>query len=169
MVPALFLICMAACFVLKRLPPGVLPAERLFTYFFLLGTYFTGGATLSLWRDRIIRRKSLLLAAGLILFLAALLSRLPALELPGMAALIVLVIAAGLHYWPWLHFSRYTGDISYGTYIYAYPLQQSLLVWLPGLPFPLYLLCSLGLSWIAGALSWHLVEKRFLAVKRAQP
>ena len=74
----------------------------------------------------------------------------------------VMVLAFGLHYYRVLNFSRYTGDISYGTYIYAYPVQQALVVWLhPSGIIPL-LIPSLLLSWLAGLLSWHFIEKRFL-------
>jgi peptidoglycan/LPS O-acetylase OafA/YrhL len=62
-----------------------------------------------------------------------------------------------------VHLGRY-GDFSYGTYLYAYPVQQ-LIVRLLGTsisPIALFLLAtpvSLGL----GALSWFLVERRFLS------
>jgi peptidoglycan/LPS O-acetylase OafA/YrhL len=59
------------------------------------------------------------------------------------------------------------GDYSYGTYIYAFPLQQSVAALYPG--------CStLLMSTIAGAvtlgaaiLSWHLIEKPILRTKGA--
>jgi peptidoglycan/LPS O-acetylase OafA/YrhL len=52
------------------------------------------------------------------------------------------------------------GDLSYGTYLYAYPIQQMLLSFL--IPFPIFVALSLALSLIAGFLSWNLVEKWFL-------
>jgi peptidoglycan/LPS O-acetylase OafA/YrhL len=62
-----------------------------------------------------------------------------------------------------VHLGRY-GDFSYGTYLYAYPIQQ-LIVRLLGssiAPIALFLLAtpvSLGL----GALSWFMVERHFLS------
>jgi peptidoglycan/LPS O-acetylase OafA/YrhL len=59
------------------------------------------------------------------------------------------------------HFAA-AGDFSYGTYLFAFPIQQMLLSSFL-LPFPAFVLLSLALSLIAGFLSWHLVEKRFLS------
>ena len=58
------------------------------------------------------------------------------------------------------------GDYSYGVYIYAFPVQQTI-VWLaPGLS-PIELVC-LALPIVIGLamLSWHLLEKRALAWAR---
>jgi peptidoglycan/LPS O-acetylase OafA/YrhL len=59
------------------------------------------------------------------------------------------------------------GDFSYGTYLYAYPIQQMLIS--PFIfPFPIIVLLSIILSLGASYLSWHLVEKWFLT-RRAVP
>jgi peptidoglycan/LPS O-acetylase OafA/YrhL len=58
------------------------------------------------------------------------------------------------------------GDVSYGVYIYSFPLQQTLVQYLGGIT-PLELLAlSAPLSWLAGAASWRLIERRALALKR---
>ena len=55
------------------------------------------------------------------------------------------------------------GDFSYGTYLYAFPIQQMLVASLKGLiPFPVFILLSLALSLAAGIASWYLVERWFL-------
>jgi peptidoglycan/LPS O-acetylase OafA/YrhL len=53
------------------------------------------------------------------------------------------------------------GDFSYGTYLFAFPIQQMLVSGFL-LPFSAFVVLSLALSLGAGFVSWHLVEKRFL-------
>lgn len=57
------------------------------------------------------------------------------------------------------------GDYSYGIYIYAFPIQQ-LLVLKVGLLNPfIHFICSFPLSLIVAALSWHFIEKPILGLK----
>lgn len=58
------------------------------------------------------------------------------------------------------------GDVSYGTYIYGFPIQQMLMFYFHFNVLTL-LLVSLPLSLILGWISWHLVEKHALAKKKA--
>ena len=51
------------------------------------------------------------------------------------------------------------GDFSYGTYLYAFPLQQILLAEFSRLAFAPFVLLSMGSSLAAGILSWHGVER----------
>jgi peptidoglycan/LPS O-acetylase OafA/YrhL len=56
------------------------------------------------------------------------------------------------------------GDFSYGTYLYAFPIQKMLFTTFGGaLIFPAYIAASLALSLSAGAMSWYLVERWFLS------
>ena len=57
------------------------------------------------------------------------------------------------------HAARF-GDFSYGTYLYAFPIQQILQA-TTNLSLPEFILISAALSLIAGMLSWHLVERHF--------
>jgi peptidoglycan/LPS O-acetylase OafA/YrhL len=72
----------------------------------------------------------------------------------------------GLAYWPRLnpiHLGRY-GDFSYGTYLYAFPVQQMIMMHAGGTMAPLTLfLIATPISIFLGALSWFLVERHFLA------
>jgi len=161
--PVVFLLLLCSYYVLHH---GLLPLSGGWSKFLLyvasLGSYFAAGALLSLFPAFLQRYKSRLLLFSGLLFLLTLFVRQPGMEIVTIPAFAVAVIAFGLHYMPVLQFSRFTGDISYGTYIYAYPVQQALIVWLqPQQPLTL-LLASLPLCWLAGLLSWHLVEKRFL-------
>lgn len=135
-------------------------------YFSLLGSYFCGGVVFSLYTDQLSRYKSALALLSMSGFLISLFLFPAQLEVPGMVCFMVMTICIGLHDTPALNFSRYTGDISYGTYIYAYPLQQALLVWFHPSSTLAFMIPSFLLSWTAGLLSWHLVEKRFIHRKR---
>lgn len=56
-------------------------------------------------------------------------------------------------------------DYSYGIYIYAFPIQQALLLWVPELSPPLHALVAFLLVLIPASLSWHLIEKPALRLK----
>lgn len=57
------------------------------------------------------------------------------------------------------------GDYSYGVYIYAFPVQQLLLLKFPEIGFYSYLLYSSVITLFFAAISWHLIEKKCLAIK----
>jgi peptidoglycan/LPS O-acetylase OafA/YrhL len=60
---------------------------------------------------------------------------------------------------------RWFGDYSYGIYIYAFPVQQTISSLLsPRSGWALFAI-SLPVSWVLAAASWHLVERRALALK----
>lgn len=62
-----------------------------------------------------------------------------------------------------LHRAARFGDFSYGTYLYAYPIQQILVFTLRGhMPFVLFVPLAMLLSLFAALASWHLVERWFL-------
>jgi peptidoglycan/LPS O-acetylase OafA/YrhL len=64
-------------------------------------------------------------------------------------------------------------DLSYGTYLYGWPIQQGLVQLLPGMAPLMLLLPAVALSLGLAALSWYLVEKPALSLKaqlvRARP
>ena len=64
------------------------------------------------------------------------------------------------------HFARF-GDFSYGTYLYAFPIQQLIVRWIgrPVNPYLLFLF-AMPVSLLTAVLSWHAVEKWFLSPRR---
>ncbi len=72
-----------------------------------------------------------------------------------------------LAYLPGGFLRRYSsaGDYSYGVYIYAFPAQQSLAFWFPGISLFELLLSSGLIAFTAAGLSWHFIEKRALRMK----
>lgn len=79
-----------------------------------------------------------------------------------------LVLAASFAPTPRLRGWARRADLSYGTYLYGWPIQMTLIVFFPGISpwelFPLSLLLALG----CGALSFKFVEEPFLRL-RASP
>jgi peptidoglycan/LPS O-acetylase OafA/YrhL len=65
----------------------------------------------------------------------------------------------------WLRAYNKLGDYSYGVYIYAFPIQQALIVLVPAITV-MQLIASAGaLTLCCAVLSWHLLEKRALGYK----
>lgn len=162
------LIILLCCLFLSRynLIPLNASDQKFLYYFVVLGSYFVGGTLLSLFPEVLNKRKSILLLLSTVIFLISLFSFQKELTVLSVLSFTVMVITFGLHFFPVLNFSKYTGDVSYGTYIYAYPIQQALITWLhPGNVWALMLPAFL-LSWIAGLLSWHLVEQKFIRRKQ---
>lgn len=80
------------------------------------------------------------------------------------------VVIIGTHSTPFIRrFGRY-GDISYGIYIYAFPVQQTVL-WMGGkdLPFAAGLAIASVVTVACAFLSWHLVEHPALRLKSRLP
>jgi peptidoglycan/LPS O-acetylase OafA/YrhL len=76
-----------------------------------------------------------------------------------------LMIAIGYARLPFLARFNRLPDASYGTYLYGWPIQKLLLLHLPGLtPLQLFAL-ALPLAWVAGTISWYLVERPALSFR----
>ena len=62
------------------------------------------------------------------------------------------------------------GDLSYGTYLFAFPIQQSLIaLGMRELGFWPFVLLSVILTLAIAFVSWHLIEKPMLSLKRKLP
>jgi peptidoglycan/LPS O-acetylase OafA/YrhL len=60
-------------------------------------------------------------------------------------------------------FNKY-GDYSYGMYLYAFPVQQSIMA-LFNTGFFLFILMSLLITFLFSYMSWHLIEKKCIGIK----
>ncbi|MCX7220851.1 MAG: hypothetical protein NTY70_18540 [Burkholderiales bacterium] len=57
------------------------------------------------------------------------------------------------------------GDYSYGVYIYAFPVQQSVIALFPEISAVALTALSLSVTLLLAMLSWHLIEQPALALK----
>ncbi len=123
--------------------------------FYLAGTIFQifGG-------DKLLRRPFIILAA-VALIASNFIPEGLVVTMPICGAYLLMALA----YLPSLHplnLGRF-GDFSYGTYLYAFPIQQLLVLRVHGHISPWLLFAeATPLTLIAGALSWHLIERHFL-------
>ena len=64
----------------------------------------------------------------------------------------------------WLRALTRKGDLSYGVYLYAFPIQQLLvpISLATAMPWLTNMVLALPLTILAGTLSWVLVERRFM-------
>lgn len=65
-----------------------------------------------------------------------------------------------------LPFNR-LGDFSYGTYIYGFPVQQIVWALVPGIAIWPLIGLTMSAALLCGALSWHVVERPALRVRRS--
>ena len=98
--------------------------------------------------------------------LAAVATGIVLLPLPGglhsaVAMLVVplAVISIGLHPPGRAAFIVKPGDVSYGVYIYSYPVQQAVVYLLPTVSPVALLLLAAPVAYVLGLLSWRLVER----------
>lgn len=123
------------------------------------GAFFLLGAALALWSP--LRRHALWIAAAGVAALAV------GQYTMALALIVVpLVVTIGAASWPLLREAGRFGDLSYGIYVYAWPVQQ-LGVYALGKdrPYPLLLAVSAVGAIVLAWLSWHLVERRALSFK----
>jgi peptidoglycan/LPS O-acetylase OafA/YrhL len=124
---------------------------------------FLYGATLYLWRDKVPMRRSILIAALACLLLASVNEQ-------AFSVVYVLCLAPVVLHLAYLPKGRIrafndSGDCSYGVYIYAFPIQQTLAFLFPRMPLIAMILGSGAITLGVAALSWTLIERRALALK----
>jgi peptidoglycan/LPS O-acetylase OafA/YrhL len=76
--------------------------------------------------------------------------------LPIVLAYTVFYVAFSRQFWR----AAKHGDFSYGTYLYAFPIQQLILAFTV-CTFPIFVGASMLLSGLAGVASWFAVERWF--------
>ncbi len=129
----------------------------------LASAFFVGGCFL-LFRDHIPFRPALALGAAIALILVELFLRQhlqPALMLFG-GYLLFYLAALPLRSLDWM---QHVPDISYGVYLYGWPVECLWIWYVHGSPW-VAALVSAVLCFAIGWLSWHFVERPMLRLKR---
>lgn len=132
-------------------------------YLFICGTYFWVGAVF--YKFDIKQYLSLSVTALAVIALLCLEAWTPVLAVAAWILLPVVTLAFGFAYSPLLNRLIRTGDYSYGIYIYAFPIQQTIVYLYPDISLRLYVSVCSVLTLICAALSWHLIEHRALSLK----
>lgn len=141
---------------------GLVVARELGTYvaLFSYGLFFAMGALIAEYG---ILKRPLVILGMVVLALGFLAAQhvymVRALLLP------LAVIYIGTQSWPIMRSAGRFGDLSYGIYIYAWPVQQITVAHLPSAHFAVLLMISLAATTCLAWLSWRLVEKPALAFK----
>ncbi|MFB9262157.1 acyltransferase family protein [Bradyrhizobium erythrophlei] len=174
----------------SELPAGVAGTlyDKLFGTAIFLGrgaklpVAFMLGIAIYLYRNRIPYDARILAACCALCVIAALLGPAPWTSQPVLnavisPALVYITAYLGVSKLPRLPFFS-KGDYSYGIYLYGFPVQQVVRVWLPNAPLIVQFAVALLLITMFAAFSWHWIEKpilklrsrfSFVARKRLEP
>ncbi|WP_051929323.1 acyltransferase [Flavobacterium sp. 83] len=128
-----------------------------------LGTFFIGGSLLASLQFEKVKHKSIIFGISVLILLLSLYFN--CYDFVKHIIFPIVIIALGFIPIPCIRtFGRF-GDMSYRIYIYSFPIQQTLMYYFKMDTYSL-LIYSVLLSIGFGYVSWHLIEKRALKIKR---
>jgi len=147
----------AAIVLSERLTGGPVNGANIRIFMFLYGS------SLYLWRDRVPMSPAILVALFAALVAASFDKTVFFIVYFASLAPLVLHLA----YVPGGRIRRFNawGDYSYGVYIYAFPVQQTLAYLFPAMPLAAMMASSAAVSVAIGIVSWKLIEERALGRK----
>ncbi|MDX6563384.1 MAG: hypothetical protein QOD65_3198 [Gaiellales bacterium] len=128
------------------------------------GIFYAVGAVLFLYRERV-PLSFLAAAAGLALWVLSF--NTGAVTLVGQVTLPYAVLVFGYRASEIVdRVMRRIGDLSYGTYIYAFPVQQTIIHYDHGIGPPALIALAVPITYACAYASWHLVERPALRLRR---
>lgn len=131
--------------------------------FYHLGTFFSAGAILSYFIKQLKTWGDITISLSILCIITSIYFDIYHYVAP--ILLPIAVIGFGISSTPFINkVGKAFGDISYGVYIYGWPIQQILIYTLDLNAYQL-ILPSLLISFFIGWISWHIVEKRALKLK----
>jgi peptidoglycan/LPS O-acetylase OafA/YrhL len=160
------------CLIVTLALLGLCAFEKLFvhqlgfiSHFSLdLAAYFSVGCCFYIFRDAIRFTNAIAALSGLVLFFCLFSFRLHQLAFSLCGAYLLFYLAfAKIR--PLESFNQLP-DVSYGVYLYGWPIQKLIIWWFPACSPWLLFFVSAVAAIAAGWASWNLVEKRFMLPKR---
>ena len=129
-------------------------------------TMFMMGCTFYLYKD-IIKYNPMIFAGASIIWVYSIFT--PFLYTISVICLPYIILSLGFMKIPYLNMITKYGDFSYGIYIYAFPIQQTIVNFMPSIsPWELFAV-SLPVTLFFAVLSWVFIESRALALKKMNP
>lgn len=129
-----------------------------------LGNFFLFGSLLASFKFEQLKNKKTVLAVFVLIFLVSLYFNFYN-EIKHVV-LSIIILLVGYIPIKWIKDFRKIGDMSYGIYIYSFPVQQTLMYYFM-LNTKALIFYSLIISMFLGYLSWHLIEKKALKYKNS--
>ena len=127
-----------------------------------LGSFFFAGSIIYIYHDRIAFKLKYLYLSLIAIFLSIILGIF-------VFSYIILLpyIVISLAYIPkgFIRNFNKVGDYSYGMYLFAFPIQQSIYHLFPGISIKGMFLSAFVVTLLFAICSWHLIEKKCLALK----
>ena len=131
-----------------------IPIPRLFTFFLI-------GSIIYFFRDYIVLSKRYAIYSLVLLFISVITGVVQLYIIFGLSYLLfIFIYSRNIKF---TNFAKY-GDLSYGMYIYAFPLQQLTLFLFKDINFYLYMIVSFVLTIFMAWFSWHFIEKKSLKI-----
>lgn len=138
-------------------------------YLIELGVYFAAGSLLAATRMADISQRHLLIILIISLGLFVFSTGQPIFSFASVTLLPIIVLSMGLlPVYGISNVTNHLGDLSYGIYIYGFPVQQTLVYYF-GMDHVSLIFTSLIISAILAYLSWHLIEAPALKLKNLKP
>jgi peptidoglycan/LPS O-acetylase OafA/YrhL len=129
--------------------------------FVKLATYFFMGSLIYVYQDKVRFNVRFLLLAVLVLLISIYQNYL---QYTLLICLPYVIVATGIGF-RFEKFNKY-GDFSYGMYIYAFPVQQSVVyLWNAKLSLTVFFMSSFLITLLFSALSWKFIEEPALKLK----